>query len=222
MKTWLGTTLALIGLAVSATASAVSVESWPGVDQSYRVGPGLGLAIPDNDLAGISSTISIDDDYTIGRMALVVALDHTYVGDLIFTLTGPDGTTITLADRPGSDDPADFGDSSNLSIAYPIVFGDLSPISAEDMGAGSCSSSESIIGLDCHRWLNPDTSLGGTFGGSSTFGDWTLSISDHAGQDLGTLDSWLIAFQYETVPVPPALWLFASSLFALVARRRAK
>jgi subtilisin-like proprotein convertase family protein len=208
------TSLAIAALAASATASATIADA-------FFAAPDLGLAIPDDDPTGVSSTISVPDGFAISKLAVVVVMDHTWVGDLIFTLTGPDGTTITLADRPGTDDPSlDAGDSSNLSTDHPLFFGDLSPIPAEMMGAGSCTNTDSVIGLDCHRWYAPDQSLSDAWVGSSAFGDWTLSVSDNEGLDLGTLDGWLIAFNYQAVPVPAAVWLFASGLFALVARRR--
>jgi subtilisin-like proprotein convertase family protein len=208
------TSLAIAGLAASATASATIADA-------FYAAPGLGLAIPDDDPTGVSSTISIPDSFTISKLAVVVVMEHTWVGDLIFTLTGPDGTTITLANQPGTDDPdLDAGDSSNLSFDHPIFFGDLSPIPAEMLGAGSCTGTDSVIGLDCHRWHNPDQSLGDTWIGTDAGGDWTLTVSDNTGLDLGVLDGWLIAFNMQAVPVPPAVWLFASGLFALAARRR--
>jgi subtilisin-like proprotein convertase family protein len=209
------TSLAIAGLAVSATASAVTADA-------FYAAPGLAMAIPDDDAVGVSSTISISDSFTIGKIAVVVVAEHTWVGDLIFTLTGPDGTTITLANQPGTTDPdADAGDNANLSTDHPIIFGDLSPMSAEMLGAGPCgNNTDAVIGLDCPRWVNPDESLGGTWIGTDAMGDWTLTVSDNTGLDIGTLDGWLIAFNYQAVPVPPAIWLFASGLFALVARRR--
>jgi subtilisin-like proprotein convertase family protein len=207
------TALAIAGLAASATASAVTADA-------FYSAPNLELALPDEDPTGVSSTISVPDSFSIAKLALIVVMDHTWVGDLMFTLTGPDGTTLTLADRPGTDDPSvDAGDSSNLSSAHPIIFGDLSPIPAEMLGAG-CTDTDSVIGVDCHRWVNPDQSLGDTWIGTDAFGDWTLTVSDNAGLDLGVLDGWMIAFNMQPVPVPPALWLFATGLFALAARRR--
>jgi subtilisin-like proprotein convertase family protein len=221
MKTLLAASLVLAGLGFTASASAATVDL-PGIpDASYVIGPGLGLAIPDDDPLGLATTISVPDSFAINKVALVIQLDHTWVGDLIFTLTGPDGTTVTLADRPGSDFPDDFGDSSNLSATRAIVFGDLGPFVAENMGAGACTGTDSVIGVDCGRWFTPEEALTAAFLGSNGLGDWTLTVSDNAGQDTGVLDGWLIAFNFQTaVPVPPAVWLFASGLFALVARRR--
>jgi subtilisin-like proprotein convertase family protein len=210
----LSTSLAIAALAASATASAITADALYGA-------PDLGLALPDDDPNGVSATISIPDSFTIVKIAIAVRMDHTWVGDLIFTLTGPDGTTITLADRPGTDDPSvDAGDSSNLSVDHPLYFGDLSPVPAEMMGGLHCTGTDSVIGSDCTRWYAPDQSLTDAFVGTSAFGDWTLTVSDNEGLDVGTLDSWILAFNYQAVPVPAAVWLFASGLFALVARRR--
>ena len=167
--------LILASVTMAGLAASVPTFALP-VDAFYYAGPGLGLAIPDDDPNGVQSTISVPDDLSIEKIAIIVVMDHTWVGDLIFTLTGPDGQTITLLDRPGTTDPAiDAGDSSNASVAYPIILG-----------------------------------------------DWTLSVSDNAGLDLGVLDGWLIAFGYSeiAVPLPAGVWLFASGLVALSARRR--
>ncbi len=219
MRTFcLSATLALACL--SATGIASAIPSHPNVDYTYTTGSGLGLAIPDNDPTGVSSTISISDDFTISKIAILVSMNHTWVGDLIFTLTGPDGTTVTLANRPG--DPAvDFGDSSNLSAAYPIIFNDPEwQTPAEDLGAG-CPDTDSIIGVDCTRKVRSEDYLAGAFGGLSTLGDWTLTVSDNANADTGTINGWLIAVQVPSaVPVPAGVWLFASGLFALMGARR--
>jgi subtilisin-like proprotein convertase family protein len=207
--------LTIAGLVASVPASALPVDAF------YYAGPGLGLSIPDNDPTGVSSTISVPDDMSIEKIALIVLVDHTWVGDLIFTLTGPDGQTITLVDRPGYP-AAPAGDDADLSTEHPIIIGDYSPLEAELMGAGGCTEGGSVVGLDCPRWFNSDTSLAGTWGGSSALGDWTLSITDNAGQDVGVLDGWLIAFGYGNVavPLPAGVWLVASGLVALAARRR--
>jgi hypothetical protein len=96
---------------------------------------------------------------------------------------------ITLLDRPGTTDPDnDFGDSSNASIAYPIVIGDSAPRPAEAMGGG-CGDN-GIVGLDCHRWFTPETSPSAIWAGSSALGDWTLTVSDNFGGDVGTINRW--------------------------------
>jgi subtilisin-like proprotein convertase family protein len=215
---WISATFALACLTATGIASATATH--PSVDYIYSTGPGLGLAIPDNDPNGVSSTISISDDYLITHMAILVSMDHTWVGDLIFTLTGPDGTTITLADRPGFPND-DFGDNSNLSVSYPIIFGDLFPVvDAENLGR-ACAGTDAVVGVDCSRQVSAEDSMAAAFGGLSTLGDWTLTVSDNANADTGTINGWSIAIQVPSaVPVPAAVLLFGSGLFALVGARR--
>ncbi|MEO0425052.1 MAG: hypothetical protein AAF184_22145 [Pseudomonadota bacterium] len=205
-------TALLAGLA-TAGANAATV--------TYQTGPGLQLDIPDDSPVGVSSSIDVGDSAQIIRVGLLALVEHTWAGDLIWTLTGPDGTEITLADRPGGVDGG-VGDSSNLSASTAIIFGDNSPVDAEEMGGGSCDSSDSIIGVDCMRWFAPDDALS-TFAGTDTLGTWTLFLTDNAGLDTGFLDGWLIAFEVSeitAVPIPSAFLLMASALVGAGALRR--
>ena len=71
------------------------------------------LAIPDNDSAGISDSISVADSGKLKDLSVDLDLKHTYVGDLTISLTAPDGTSATLHKRSGgsSDDISGrFGD----------------------------------------------------------------------------------------------------------------
>ena len=57
--------------------------------------------IPDNDTDGVSSTITVADDLTIFGSSTYLDITHTWIGDLIVTLTSPGGTTATLVNRSG-------------------------------------------------------------------------------------------------------------------------
>lgn len=69
------------------------------------------LPIPDNNPAGISSSITVGDAGTIAAIAISVEIPHTYVGDLRVTLGGPDGTAVVLHDGIG-------GSADNLVQRY--------------------------------------------------------------------------------------------------------
>ncbi len=63
------------------------------------------LPIPDDSSTGVTSSLNVasaglikDVDVSISRIT------HGWVGDLTIQLTGPDGTTVTLADHPGGPD----------------------------------------------------------------------------------------------------------------------
>jgi subtilisin-like proprotein convertase family protein len=209
----------ILGLAlvtVLATGAATAAEAM------FSSGTDLQLAIPDNDTAGLSNTISVDLDETIVRLTVVVSLDHSFLGDLVWTLTGPDDTTITLADRPGTFLNPQFGDDSNLSAAdgLAVSFTDLSALPAEGMGY-ACQGTDAIVGQDCPRVFAPNEELA-TFNLTSTLGDWTLNISDTAENDTGTLDGWILAFETEAatpIPLPGGFWLLSTALFTACSLR---
>jgi subtilisin-like proprotein convertase family protein/C1A family cysteine protease len=78
--------------------------------------------IPDNNTTGLSSIINVDQPGTIGSVDVNINIEHTYIGDLVVKLIGPDGTEAILHDRAdGSKDnikatftPAEF---EGISIA---------------------------------------------------------------------------------------------------------
>ncbi|WP_199350925.1 S8 family serine peptidase [Haliangium ochraceum] len=102
-----------------------------------------GVSIPDNDPAGVTSTLSVPDSLEIIDLTVDVNITHTYIGDLIVELTSPAGTTVRLHDRAG-------GGTDNLYQSFDPA----------------------------------------DFDGESAAGEWTLFVSDNAGIDLGTIDSW--------------------------------
>lgn len=116
------------------------------------------MAIPDRDAAGITSVINVPDAITAFTVNTTVDITHTYIGDLIVSLTSPNGTVATLHSRAG-------GGTDNLMETF---------------------SSE-------------------TFSGEVATGDWTLSVSDNAAADTGTLNSWSLAINGlgEITPQPP-------------------
>ncbi|MEZ4767460.1 MAG: hypothetical protein R2844_03435 [Caldilineales bacterium] len=59
------------------------------------------LGIPDNDPAGITTTLTISDTGALADLNVSLAISHTWVGDLIITLEHVDtGTTATLFSQP--------------------------------------------------------------------------------------------------------------------------
>ncbi|ATD00481.1 S8 family serine peptidase [Pseudoalteromonas spongiae] len=72
------------------------------------------VSIPDNDPAGASSVITVPDEITIFNTLATVNITHTYIGDLIVTLTSPTGTVTTLHNKSG-------GSSDNINQTYEAV-----------------------------------------------------------------------------------------------------
>jgi subtilisin-like proprotein convertase family protein len=128
---------------------------------------GLPQAIPDNNLAGVTSTLLVTEDLPIGDVDVLVDISHTWVGDLTIELTSPGGTTVTLsAQNGGSGDDYDatlFNDEATTAISAGTA-----PFAGEFQPDGLLSS----------------------FDGQQSAGIWTLSVVDGFTNDIGTLDAW--------------------------------
>ncbi len=132
-----------------------------------------GLAIPDNNPAGVTDTITVADSSTLTDLDISVELTHTWVGDLIIELEKVGGPTIDLVNRPGSCSSDD----------YDIVL--------DDEGTGGTIETTCDPGPAAQSPPNyvPDGSLA-DYDGLAMNGDWNLNVSDNAGQDLGVLVEW--------------------------------
>ncbi|GIE88711.1 S8 family serine peptidase [Actinoplanes regularis] len=147
-------------------------------DFAYSGSP---VTVPDNDPTGASATVAVSGvGYVSGltfsidgtacstdTASTTVGLDHTFVGDLIGTLTAPDGRTATLFARTG-------GGGNNLC---QVVFDDAATASF----ASATSSNAPFTGT----W-RPDDPLA-SLRVSPADGTWTFHVVDRAGSDLGSI-----------------------------------
>ena len=69
------------------------------------------LDIPDKNASGVSSVIAIAASGTVKAIAVEVAIEHTYIGDLLVDLVAPSGQTVTLHNMTG-------GSQDNLHQTY--------------------------------------------------------------------------------------------------------
>jgi subtilisin-like proprotein convertase family protein len=188
---------ALTKLTAAALVSALAVPA----SASTIVETGAGFAIEDNTTA--TSDIVVTANAIIQSLTVSLDITHTYVGDLVFTLSNG-STTVTLLDRPGV--PAGtFGNSDNLDGVYTF----------SDLGSGQISETTGtgLIAPGIYNSANPLSA----FAGANTAGTWTLLISDDAGGDLGTLNGWSLDFKAATGAVPePGTWLMMILGFGLI------
>lgn len=70
-----------------------------------------GLHIPDDDPAGITSTLNISKSGEIQAAKVAVDISHTYIGDLTVAVTSPSNTTVVLHNKTG-------GNADNLQAEY--------------------------------------------------------------------------------------------------------
>lgn len=135
------------------------------------------LAIPDNDAAGVSSAFDAFDPGTIIDVDVGVNITHTFNGDLLVTLRH-NNTTVTLIDRPGYTGSGFGFDNDGFDVILDDE-GTGGPIEGVNVPAGVVSPPSYV----------PNTPLA-AFDGQEKFGTWTLRVTDLAGNDTGTLNSW--------------------------------
>ena len=166
-----------------------------------------GLAIPDDDPVGVSDSQVIADSLTLGDLDVSINTTHTWVGDLIFTLTNEDtGTSVVFYDRPG-EPISTFGCSGDDIDA---TIDDEAATAVEDeCGDGVPSIQGSFIGGD-----PPDATLMSAFDGEDLAANWVLTASDNAGGDTGTLNEWCLV-----VDTPPNCDLGATAARSVRAGR---
>ncbi|MGE0641836.1 MAG: proprotein convertase P-domain-containing protein [Thermoanaerobaculia bacterium] len=143
----------------------------------------LPLVIPDSNPAGASSTLTVAQSVVLSDVNVSITATHSWVGDLVITLTPPGGSPITLMDQPGV--PASGFGCSNNDIA--AVFDDSAGTPVE----GVCSAAPPAIGGS----VIPQASLAG-LNGTNAQGNWVLTVSDLAGGDTGQVTDW----QLQTTP----------------------
>jgi hypothetical protein len=154
-------------------------------------------------------TVPIADEAEIFSMIdLTLDITHTFVGDLTVTLTHPSGAVATIFDRPGVP-PGTFGNGDNLDGVY--IFEDFQPQLPEATGAPN-----GIIAPGTYGTSGPGNLF--DFDGLMKAGVWTLTITDSAGGDSGTLRGWSITMN--NVPAPSALALLGLGGLAAARRRR--
>ncbi|MBX3056097.1 MAG: hypothetical protein KF770_06445 [Anaerolineae bacterium] len=141
------------------------------------------LAIPDNNPTGVSHTMNIPASANILDVDIYVKATHTWVGDLRFAVSH-NATNATIIDRPGV--PAStFGCSGDN---YDVTVNDEGPDGNIET---QCATNPAISG-DRVGGDPPNSSLLAAYDGMDISGDWTITVSDHAGSDIGTLVEWCV------------------------------
>lgn len=158
-------------------AGGTFAEGFPCVstDQTTSIGSNPALAIPDNDPAGVTDTITVpDSDLLVANVFVDIGITHTFIGDLTITLENVDsGGTVNMWDfRCGSQDNINttFIDGGTTSLCTVI-------------GAG---------GGQVDPTLSGDGPPFSSFIGLPSDGDWRLHVADEFGLDTGTLNTWTL------------------------------
>lgn len=192
----------LIGLCFLATS--IFFLPQPALADAPNLCSTPGSPIPDsseNDLPGqsLTDTITFTENGAIQDLNVYISATHSFVGDLVFTLTHKVGseTSTTLIGRPGFSQPgtdACDGDNINLTLddeAQPPLLVQTNCITH---GQGN----PSVPAYTSTSYI-PASPLS-VFDGEDISGQWLLSVTDHYSGDIGVLNQWCI-----TASTPPDL-----------------
>ena len=131
------------------------------------------------DLNTVSTTINISQDVAITDLNLRLDISHTFVEDMIITLTSPGGTAASVVYN---------GAANGCSGDNLMTLLDDASINALVCNLGGNAFPE----VD-YMPSNPLSIFNGEF----SQGDWTLSIEDTFSSDQGVLNSWALEYTYE-------------------------
>jgi subtilisin-like proprotein convertase family protein/uncharacterized protein YvpB len=147
------------------------------------------ISIPDDNLSGINNDIWIPDDRILVNLRLYIDITHTWVGDLVITLTNQNtGKSITVLDRPGS--PPYY-------CPYDGIVSILADYAAQPVNDQCYSYPHAISGI-----YQPMQGFN-IFTNARISGTWRLNVSDHYINDVGKLNHWCLeADVAEAMPSP--------------------
>ncbi len=185
-------------LALIAAMSAIALAPTIASAQSPTYFGGTGGNVPDNNAAGISSTINVSDNFAMTdlRSVTIIGLQHTFLGDLIVTLSHS-GRTVDILDRVQGDGDASTGDSSNLSGFYRF----FATGGANFNAAAAAVGDDGVVagGVYVPVPVGNTAPVGGVspangslndFAGQNVNGAWTLNLSDRNNGNIGSFTGW--------------------------------
>ena len=168
---------ALLTVLALGTATTSTNATATAIPDATSTAPGAAVDIP-FVVSGVSGNV--------GEVTLSLYLTHTYVGDLVVSLIGPDNTSVILSNMVGSSVAANTaGAAFGTSCGSYTTFSDLGAASIENQ-----FSPPAIVGT-----FRPSFPLS-TFTGKMANGTWKLRMQDFGPIDVGT-------FQCGTLVVKP-------------------
>lgn len=123
------------------------------------------VAIPDNDPAGATCSVSVPDTLTIQDISVDITLHHTYIGELSLMLVSPTGTWVPLHNRSGgsADDivgnyPATLTPAQSLESFFGENTSGTWILQMRDYGAGDLGRLDSLqLNFSTTARLRPNT-----------------------------------------------------------------
>ncbi len=166
------------------------------------------VPIPDGNATGVNIPFEVSGLTNIGDVnfridgsqclisvgATTVGLDHSWVGDLVITLTSPQGTSVTLMNRPGG-----TGNSSN-NFCQTLLDDEVGSPSIQNIQ----TAGPPPLGPPYTGTFTPASPLA-AFDGQDPNGTWVLNVRDLVFTDLGNVRAFsliITGLECDAVSVP--------------------
>src|SRR5688500_4906323 len=176
-----------------------------GVASADVFGPGPGGLIPDSPATppgpAFTSSITVPGGTVVSFNSITMSFApaHTWVGDLVVTLTAPNGENAHVFARTGSNTAGGVGDSSDLLGPYTFINGPGTPGNWSAAASSAAGDVPIPSGTYARETLAPgasppaqDPDTYAVFNGDPVGGNWTLTLQDWANLDSGGLGSWTL------------------------------
>lgn len=130
----------------------------------------------DNDIE-VTATINIAEELFFTSMTMDIEITHTFIGDVKFDLTSPQGTRIMV--NLGA-----CGDGRNMDATFTDL-GDR--VQCQPTPPDMPTAIAFVGDVEPFRAFS-------TFTDESIAGDWTLTVTDTGPGDTGTINSWTLNY----------------------------
>jgi subtilisin-like proprotein convertase family protein len=146
---------------------------------SYTDNPAL--AIPDGPGGTVSDTMNVPDSFIIGDLNVDLGILHTWQGDLGVTIEH-NGTSVLIVDQPGY-----------TGTGFGCPEDNYAAVMCDDEGGGGLIEDACSANLSSPPNYVPNSPLS-AFDGMNAQGTWTITVTDAAGFDTGSLEQWSLHF----------------------------